>query len=330
MLRRELRAFRLERALTTTLRAAQDYRRQLDTVLQRSNDAIAQVQEGIVVDANPAWLELFGFDDADAVVGQPVMDLFDAESHAALKGALAACQQGRWSDHTLRRGRAPRRRLGAAARADACRRRVRGRARVRLIVPARRRDEQQLEADSARRCAPMPSTGLLHAALPARASCRRALATPMRGGVRFLACIRPDRFRDIERPGRHPRRRGIPRAVRRAGALAARAERSRRPLRRHQPAGADRARQRARRRGLGRERDRTRGAPSLPVSATSRRSRPHDRARPRAASEPGPRRRRPSMRSTPRVAGASAAATRSSRSTAPTTTRACRPTTRSG
>ena len=45
---RELRAFRLERALTSTLRASQDYRKQLEGVLQRSNDAIAQIQEGIL------------------------------------------------------------------------------------------------------------------------------------------------------------------------------------------------------------------------------------------------------------------------------------------
>ena len=56
VLRRELRTFRLDRTLTSTLRAAQDYRSQLNTVLHRSNDAIAQVQEGIVVDANASWL----------------------------------------------------------------------------------------------------------------------------------------------------------------------------------------------------------------------------------------------------------------------------------
>src|SRR5579862_5003072 len=97
---RELRAFRLERALNSTLKSARDARRQLETVLQRSNDAIVQVQEGIVVDANPSWLELFGF--ADSLVGQPIMDLFDEATQPALKGALAACLQGRWSDHTLK------------------------------------------------------------------------------------------------------------------------------------------------------------------------------------------------------------------------------------
>ena len=101
---RELRTFRLERALNSTLQAASDYRRQLQSVLQRSNDAILQVQEGIVVDANQTWLELFGYEDAGAVVGQPLMDLFDDRSHAALKGALVACGQGKWSGRILRFG----------------------------------------------------------------------------------------------------------------------------------------------------------------------------------------------------------------------------------
>ena len=198
VLRRELRAFRLDRTLTTTLRAAQDYRSQLETVLHRSNDAIAQVQEGIVVEANASWLELFGFDDATAIVGQPVMDMFATDTHAPLKGALAACLQGRWSDHTLRSdaiiadgSTVPLELVLAAGEYE-------GEPCVRLIVPARRRDEQQLEAELGAAMRIDASTGLwtrrhLLSELQTR------LATPMRGGIRFLGCIRPDRFRSIER-----------------------------------------------------------------------------------------------------------------------------------
>jgi len=35
------------------------------------------------------------------------MDLFEDSSHAALRGALAACLQGRWTDHTLRANALP-------------------------------------------------------------------------------------------------------------------------------------------------------------------------------------------------------------------------------
>ncbi len=55
---RELRAHRLERALSTTLSSAREYREQLQNFLEGSADAITHVQEGIIVDANRAWLEL--------------------------------------------------------------------------------------------------------------------------------------------------------------------------------------------------------------------------------------------------------------------------------
>lgn len=195
---RELRSFRLERALNVTLQSARDYRRQLETVLERSNDAIAQVQEGIVVDANESWLELFGVAERDSVIGQPLMDLFDQASHAALRGALAACLQGRWSDHVL----------SAAALApqggtmpldiilspgqieeEPC---------VRLIVPARRRDENQLADDLADAVRRDPATGMLHRRALIEAL-RERLATTAPGGVRYLALVRLDKFASIER-----------------------------------------------------------------------------------------------------------------------------------
>jgi diguanylate cyclase (GGDEF)-like protein/PAS domain S-box-containing protein len=198
VLRRELRSFRLDRTLTSTLRAAQDYRSQLDAVLHRSNDAIAQVQEGIVVDANASWLELFGYADPSAIVGQPVMDMFAPDTHAPLKGALAACLQGRWSDHALRSdaliadgSTVPLELVLAAGEYE-------GEPCVRLIVPARRRDEQQLEAELGAAMRIDASTGLW-ARRHLLNEVQARLATPMRGGVRFLACIRPDRYRHIER-----------------------------------------------------------------------------------------------------------------------------------
>jgi diguanylate cyclase (GGDEF)-like protein/PAS domain S-box-containing protein len=173
-------------------------RSQLETVLHRSNDAIVQVQEGIVVDANASWLELFGYSDASAIAGQPVMDLFATDSHASLKGALAACLQGRWSDHALRCGalttdgsNVPLELLLAAGEHE-------GEPCVRLIVPARRRDEQQLEAELGAAMRIDASTGLWtrHHLL---GELQTRVASAMQGGVRLIGCIRPDRFRHIER-----------------------------------------------------------------------------------------------------------------------------------
>ena len=195
---RELRTFRLERALNTTLQSASDYRRQLQSVLQRSNDAILQVQEGIAVDANQTWLELFGYGDAAVVVGQPLMDLFDDRSHAALKGALVACAQGKWSDHPLKVNAL----LGDGTQLpldlvltpgefenEPC---------VRIMVPARKRDERQLTTDLSDAVKRDVTTGLLLRRTLLDAVGTR-IAAPPAGGVRFLAMVRPDKFAELEK-----------------------------------------------------------------------------------------------------------------------------------
>ncbi|MGA2024676.1 MAG: EAL domain-containing protein [Steroidobacteraceae bacterium] len=195
---RELRAFRLERALTRTLRASQDYRSQLEVVLQRSNDAIAQIQEGILVDANAAWLELFGFAEASGLIGQPVMDLFEESTHLPLKTALSACLQGRWSDHTLKAGAllsdgtvVPLELVLALGEFD-------GDPAVRLIVPAPKRDGRSLAQDLETAVHSDPGTGLLQRRHLLHALQER-LRLPVAGGVRYFACMRPDKFAAIER-----------------------------------------------------------------------------------------------------------------------------------
>lgn len=193
---RELRAFRLERALNLTMKTAHDARNQLETVLQRSNDAIVQVQEGIVVDANPAWLELFGVEDG--IVGQPVMDLFDESTHPALRGALAACLQGRWSDHTLK---------ADALLADGSMLKVEvvlaqgqydGEPSVRLVVPAKSRDEKKIVESVTNVVRSDTTTGLMHRRELLEAIAAR-LATPIPGGVRCMALMKIDKFATIER-----------------------------------------------------------------------------------------------------------------------------------
>lgn len=196
VIRRELRAFRMERTLTNTLRSAQDYRHQLETVLRRSNDAIAQVQEGIVVQVNTSWLELFGIADAASLVGQPVMDLFDADTQTPLKGALAACLQGRWSDHVLKAkalladGSAVPLELvlaGGDFEGESC---------VQLIVPAHKRDDRQMASELADAVCQEPATGLWTRRHMLRLSAAR-LATPPAGGVRCFCVLRPDKFRQL-------------------------------------------------------------------------------------------------------------------------------------
>jgi multidomain signaling protein FimX len=194
---RELGVFRTERALDATVKSAHDARSQLDTVLQRSNDAIIQVQEGIVIDANPAWLELFGVEEG--ITGQPVMDLFEEATHAALRGALAACLQGRWSDHPLRANAlladgtiVPMEMTLALGEHEdePC---------VRLVVPSRPREETRI-LERAIAAAPLPAThnGLLPRAELLEALAER-LAIPSPGGMRCLALVKIDKFAALER-----------------------------------------------------------------------------------------------------------------------------------
>ncbi|MBT8100803.1 MAG: PAS domain-containing protein, partial [Gammaproteobacteria bacterium] len=99
---RELRALRVERALNSTIHSATEYKKQLRDYMDSASSAIALVQEGIITDANDAWLKLFRAASNDEVTGLPLMDNFEAESHAAIKGALIAAIKGKWaSDEKL-------------------------------------------------------------------------------------------------------------------------------------------------------------------------------------------------------------------------------------
>ena len=94
---RELRALRAERALNTTTASAIEYKRQIRDYMQSSTAAIALAHEGIVIEANDAWLKLFKYASVDEVKGLPLMDSFDSQSHAALKGAVNAAINGKWA-----------------------------------------------------------------------------------------------------------------------------------------------------------------------------------------------------------------------------------------
>ena len=93
---RELRALRVERALNSTIHSATEYKKQLKDYMQTSPTATALVQEGVITDVNAAWLTLFRAASNDEVAGLPLMDNFNAESQAAIKGALIAAIEGKW------------------------------------------------------------------------------------------------------------------------------------------------------------------------------------------------------------------------------------------
>ena len=190
---RELEAFRLQRALHGTLSAADQYRQQLQAIMAGSADAIAHVQEGIVVDANPAWLELFGFQEADGLVGSPLMDQFEPESHAGLKGALLACLQGKWSDHALKANVHSPDGSSVSLEFVLTRAEFDGEPCVRLCVPARSRDRAEVEQRLEDAVKLDPSTGLMHRTYFLELL-RDRLTTPVKAGMRGLVYVEPDKL----------------------------------------------------------------------------------------------------------------------------------------
>lgn len=193
---RELRAFRLERALNDTLHSASQYKQQLKAFMAGSIDAIAYTQEGIIVEANQAWADLFGHANAEQALG-PVMDCVDTSSQAALKGALTACGKGHWDGGPLKvsgiaadGSTVPLKFLFEVAQFD-------GEAAIKLSI--RREVETKAEPEQLveRAVNRDPMTNFYHRRRFVELLTDQ-LEAPPRSGVRALAYIRPDKFGDIE------------------------------------------------------------------------------------------------------------------------------------
>jgi diguanylate cyclase (GGDEF)-like protein/PAS domain S-box-containing protein len=99
---RELEAVRCARSLGLAEQNLQELRQRMESILAGSTRALVHVQEGIIASINPACLELLGYAEQTDLAGTPVMDLFEPDSQAALKGALVACAKGKWTGPGLR------------------------------------------------------------------------------------------------------------------------------------------------------------------------------------------------------------------------------------
>jgi EAL domain-containing protein (putative c-di-GMP-specific phosphodiesterase class I)/GGDEF domain-containing protein len=102
VIRREIRLASMNSSLTDASEQVTEYRRQVEKLTTESSRAFLWAQEGIIADVNLAAVTLLGADDVTELVGMPVMDIFEQDSRAAIKGALVACQKGAWNDDALR------------------------------------------------------------------------------------------------------------------------------------------------------------------------------------------------------------------------------------
>lgn len=193
---RELEAHRQARALNSTLSSAREYRNQLKSFMAGSADAIAFVQEGIVVDANPAWLELFGYADAEAIVGTPLMDAFDSEAHSALKGALVACLQGKWNDLPLRANARLADGNSVQIEMELSRAEFDGEPAVKLCIAAKKRDNEPLANQLTDALEHDATTGALQRRFFIE-HLQKRLAQPIKAGIRQLVAIEPDKLSSI-------------------------------------------------------------------------------------------------------------------------------------
>ncbi|HUQ52547.1 MAG TPA: EAL domain-containing protein, partial [Gammaproteobacteria bacterium] len=194
---RELRSFRLERALNETLFSANQYKKQLKAFMAGSVDAIAHVQEGILVDANQAWADLLGHASAEGLLAAPLMDMFDAGSQAALKGALVACGRGQWAGGSIKvvATTAGGEKLPIELNLEATS--VDGDPAVKLSVPRPTVETREPEDIIEQAVHKDPMTGFYHRRRFLEVLTDRLDAGSSRG-VRVLAYIRPDKFREIE------------------------------------------------------------------------------------------------------------------------------------
>ena len=193
---RELEAYNRTQTLNRTISSAREYSEQLKSFMAGSADAIAHVQEGIVVDANPAWLDLYGLPDAEEILGTPLMDAFDGEAHAAIKGALVACLQGKWSNHSLRASALLSDGTSLPLEIELSRVDFDGEPAVRLCVAAKRRDAGTINEQLTDALERDAATGALQRRFFMQ-QLQQALSQPIKAGIRQLVAIQPDKLETL-------------------------------------------------------------------------------------------------------------------------------------
>ncbi len=193
---RELQAYRMQVALGGVMYSAHQYKEELKTLMEGSAEAIADVQEGIVVSANPTWVELCGYGSEEDLMTIPFMDLCDESDQPMIKGALVACLREKWDDTVLKMKL--RRADGSVAPIEINLERVTidGDPGVRVVVPSQQ-DQKNSPVELLEKAVHTdPATGFYHRHFFLEKIGER-IDTPLSGGVRAIAYIRPDNFAKV-------------------------------------------------------------------------------------------------------------------------------------
>ncbi len=193
VIKRELAAFRLKVALGGVISSARQYRNELKTLMQGSAEAIADVQEGIIVANNPTWAELFGYSDAQALINTPFMDHCSESDQPMIKGALVACLKQRWDGTPLKISGVHADGSRVPVEVSLERVTIEGDPAVRVVVAGEAVTEQTPEEMLEQALYKDPATGFYHRHFFIEKAEER-LAQALAGGVRAAVYIRPDNF----------------------------------------------------------------------------------------------------------------------------------------
>ncbi len=193
---REHRSFNIENGFADVMVSAKQYKQELHSLKQGVTEAIADIQEGIVVAANPAWLETFGYEDETDLIGMPVMDLFIESDQQLLKGALVACIKDKWDDSELRmKGRTQKdATIGLELRLEVIS--FDDEPAVRAIVAMPNVENHAPEELLERAVQKDPVTGFYHRHYFLN-KCNERIDTAPEGGVRAIMYLRPDNFSKV-------------------------------------------------------------------------------------------------------------------------------------
>lgn len=98
---RELINHHHQRELEFTRHRLQEFQSRHQQLTEGTVDAVAQVQEGILINANPAFAALLGYDNVDQLVGTPLIDLIVAPQQGQVKERLRQVLKGKHNGEPL-------------------------------------------------------------------------------------------------------------------------------------------------------------------------------------------------------------------------------------
>ncbi|HEY1772355.1 MAG TPA: EAL domain-containing protein [Gammaproteobacteria bacterium] len=102
---REMEVLHLARDFEQASVKLHEYEKRISLVVKESKDALTYVHDGIILSANPAFLELFGHKESGDVEGTPILELFEGESQGLLKEALKLAGKGQAQEPLTVKGR---------------------------------------------------------------------------------------------------------------------------------------------------------------------------------------------------------------------------------